>query len=105
MKIQAEALGRDPTDIQLSMSLELDFPDISGVEHKQYWDRPALIGTPHDVIQKIIAYQDVGVRHIVLATMCNDTDTVNAGDADIGDLVAQLQERAYSSPIWYSANE
>jgi probable F420-dependent oxidoreductase len=78
LKIQAEALGRDPTDIQISMSLELDFPDISGVEHKQYWDRPALIGTPHDVIQKIIAYQDVGVRHIVLATMSNDTNTVNA---------------------------
>ena len=82
---QARAFGRDPAQIRLSMSLELDFPAISGNEPKQYWSRPALSGTPEGVIEQIQAYQAVGVEQIVLMTMSRDPQIVAA----IHELFAQ----------------
>ena len=78
LRERATAQGRDPQEIQLSVRLDLDFPEISGNTPSPTRPRPCLIGTSGEMIEQLKTYQGVGVEHILVATMSTDAGVVEA---------------------------
>ena len=69
---QARLVGRDPEHIGISVRLDLDFPALGGPRTAPRRPRPALNGTPDEVLEQVRVYEEVGVGELVLATNSRD---------------------------------
>lgn len=69
---QARLVGRDPERIGNSVRLDLDFPVLGGPRTSPRRSRPALTGTPDEVVEQVRVYEEVGVDELLLATNSRD---------------------------------
>lgn len=69
---QARTVGRDPERFGISVRLDLDFPALGGSRTAPRRPRPALIGTPDEVLEQVRVYEEVGVDELLLATNSRD---------------------------------
>ena len=69
---QARTVGRDPERIGISVRLDLDFPALGGSRTAPRRPRPALTGTPDEVLEQVRVYEEVGVDELLLATNSRD---------------------------------
>ena len=56
-------VGRDPSTLGVTAMLALHFPDLS--PKTPDFDNPPLIGTPEEIAQAMLGYQQAGVQHIM----------------------------------------
>ena len=61
---QAEALGRDPSTIQLTCCRPIEVTRAPVVQHERQ-----LRGTPEQLVRALAAYRDIGVAHLALQFM------------------------------------
>ena len=69
---QARLVGRDPERIGVSVRLDLDFPALGGPRTAPRQPRPALTGTPDEVLEQVRVYEEVGADELLLATNSRD---------------------------------
>lgn len=69
---QARTVGRDPERFGISVRLDLDFPALGGSRTAPRRPRPALTGTPDEVVEQVRVYEEAGVDELLLATNSRD---------------------------------
>ena len=63
LKRACREVGRDPSTLGVTALLGLHFPDLAPVKPK--FGRQPLSGTPEEIAQAMLAYQQAGVEHIM----------------------------------------